>query len=150
MKTLTHDHRSAIGHLCCSRGEPNVLFIATDDLRNDLGCYGNKLVKTPSLDRLARCGVVFNRAYCQQALWNPSRASLLTGFRVDTLRIWDLPTHFRNVRPKVVALPQYFKQNGYFAQDVGKNLPQLDSQDSGRSRLVERAGGAALCQSLLR
>ena len=99
---------------------PNVLFIAADDLRNDLGCYGNTLVKTPNLDRLARRGLVFNRAYCQQALCNPSRASLLTGRRVDALRLWDLRTHFRDVFPDLVTLPQHFKNNGYFTQNIGK------------------------------
>ncbi len=98
----------------------NVLFIACDDLRNDLGCYGDKLVKTPNLDRLAQRGLVFNRAYCQQALCNPSRASLLAGRRVDTLRLWDLRTHFRYTMPEVVTLPQHFKDNGYFTQNIGK------------------------------
>lgn len=99
---------------------PNVLFIAADDLRNDLGCYGNTLVKTPHLDRLASRSVVFNRAYCQQAVCNPSRASLLTGLKPDTLRVWDLPTHFRQNLPQVVTLPQHFKNNGYFTQNIGK------------------------------
>jgi iduronate 2-sulfatase len=98
----------------------NVLFIACDDLRNDLGCYGDTLVKTPNLDRLAQRGLVFNRAYCQQALCNPSRASLLTGRRPDSLRIWDLPTHFRATMPEIVTLPQHFKNNGYFTQNIGK------------------------------
>jgi iduronate 2-sulfatase len=98
----------------------NVLFLAADDLRNDLGCYGDTLVKTPNLDRLASRGLVFNRAYCQQALCNPSRASLLTGRRVDTLRLWDLRTHFRDTLPEVVTLPQHFKNNGYFTQNIGK------------------------------
>ncbi len=98
----------------------NVLFIAADDLRNDLGCYGHPLVKTPHLDELAGRGVTFNRAYCQQAVCNPSRASLLTGRRPDTLGIWDLPTHFREVAPDVITLPQHFQRNGYFTQNIGK------------------------------
>ncbi len=99
---------------------PNVLFIAADDLRNDLGCYGHPEVKTPHLDALAARGITFDRAYCQQAVCNPSRASLLTGLRPDTLKIWDLPTHFRQARPNIVTLPQAFKQHGYFAQNIGK------------------------------
>jgi iduronate 2-sulfatase len=78
------------------------------------------VAKTPNLDRLARRGMVFERAYCQQALCNPSRSSLLNGMRPDTLRIWNLPRHFRDVTPDIVTLPQYFKQHGYFTQDVGK------------------------------
>jgi len=98
----------------------NVLFIAADDLRNDLGCYGDTQVKTPNLDKLAKRGMVFNRAYCQQAVCNPSRASLMTGLRPDTLRIWDLPTHFRDTTPDALTLPQHFKNNGYFTQNIGK------------------------------
>jgi len=100
--------------------QPNVLFIAVDDLRVELGCYGNTLAKSPNIDRLAQAGTMFTRAYCQQAVCNPSRASLLTGLRPDTLKIWDLPTHFRQNRPEVVTLPQLFKQNDYHAQCIGK------------------------------
>jgi len=110
----------ARGLPAAERRRPNVLFIAADDLRNDLGCYGHPLAKTPNLDRLAARGVVFDRAYCQQAVCNPSRASLLTGRRPDTLGIWDLPTHFRQVDPKLVTLPQWFKKHGYFTQNIGK------------------------------
>src|SRR5262249_24966372 len=98
----------------------NVLFLAADDLRNDLGCYDKREVKSPHFDRLAKRSVLFNRAYCQQAVCNPSRASLLTGRRPDTLWIWDLPTHFRSNMPDVVTLPQHFMQQGYFTQNIGK------------------------------
>jgi iduronate 2-sulfatase len=98
----------------------NVLFIAADDLRNDLGCYGHPQVKTPNLDRLAQRGLVFNKAYCQQAVCNPSRASIMTGKRLDALRVWDLPTHFRTHAPDAVTLPQHFKKSGYFTQNIGK------------------------------
>ncbi len=99
---------------------PNVLFIAVDDLRPELGCYGSTLVKTPNIDRLARQGLVFNRAYCQMPICNPSRSSLLTGIRPDTLRIWDNQTHFRKGRPDVVTLPMVFKNAGYESVKIGK------------------------------
>ncbi|MEW6745260.1 MAG: sulfatase [Planctomycetota bacterium] len=99
---------------------PNILFIAVDDLRPELGCYGNTYVKSPSIDRLAKEGVVFTRAYCQQAACNQSRASLLTGLRPDTLRVWDLKTDFRTNMSDAVTLPQYFKSQGYHAANIGK------------------------------
>ncbi len=101
-------------------GRPNVLFIAIDDLRPALGCYGDEVAVTPNFDRLARRGTVFNRAYCQQAVCSPSRLSLLTGRRPDTIRVWDLATHFRDAFPDVVTLPQHFKNNGYHTQSLGK------------------------------
>jgi hypothetical protein len=99
---------------------PNILFIAVDDLRPELNCYGNPIIKSPNIDRLAQAGVVFNRAYCQQAVCSPSRSSLLTGTRPDTTKVWDLKTHFRKALPDVVTLPQLFKNNGYFVQGMGK------------------------------
>jgi iduronate 2-sulfatase len=97
-----------------------VLFIAADDLRVQLGCYGDRLAVTPNLDRLAARGLRFDRAYCQQAVCNPSRASLLTGRRPDTLGIWNLTTHFREHHPDIVTLPEWFKQHGYFTRGIGK------------------------------
>jgi arylsulfatase A-like enzyme len=103
-----------------ARERPNVLFIAVDDLRCDLGCYGVRHVRTPQLDRLAASGVTFTRAYCQQAVCNASRASLMTGLRPDTTRVWDLVTDLRKTLPDVVTLPQYFRRHGYRAVAHGK------------------------------
>ena len=98
----------------------NVLFIAVDDLRPELGCYGVPIIKSPNLDQLAARGLVFQRAYCQQAFCSPSRSSLLTGRRPDTTKVYDLEADFRTALPGVVTLPQYFKQQGYHSQGMGK------------------------------
>jgi len=100
----------------------NVLFIAIDDLRGAVGCLGDRIALTPNMDELAGEGTVFLNAYCQQAVCNPSRASVITGRRPDTLKVWDLKTHFRKHHPDIVTLPQYFKQHGYFTQSFGKIL----------------------------
>jgi uncharacterized sulfatase len=98
----------------------NVIFIASDDLNNHLGAYGHSLVKTPNLDRLARRGRVFERAYTQFPWCSPSRTSLMTGLRPDSTKIYDLTTHFRKTVPDVVTLPQMFRKNGYYSARVGK------------------------------
>jgi len=100
--------------------KPNVLFIAVDDLRPEINCYGEKHMHTPNLDRLAENGMIFQRAYCQQAVCAPSRNSLLTGLRPDAMGIYDLYTFFRTKVPDVVTLPQHFKNNGYHSEAMGK------------------------------
>ena len=103
-----------------SQTKPNVLFIAVDDLKPILGCYGDKLVKTPNIDRLAKRGTIFMQNYCQQAVCGPTRASLMTGMRPDYTKVWDLKTKMRDVNPAILSLPQYFIQQGYSTQGIGK------------------------------
>lgn len=99
---------------------PNVLLICVDDLKPLLGCYGDTTVKSPNIDRLAARGVLFKRAYCNQAVCAPSRNSLLTGLRPQTLGIYDLGTNFRRSVPDAITLPQYFRQHGYRTEGLGK------------------------------
>lgn len=100
--------------------KPNILLIAIDDLRPELGCYGAEHIKSPNIDLLASEGVLFNKAYTQQAVCAPSRNTLMTGLRPDALGITDLGTFFRTKAPDVVTLPQFFIQNGYHAEGMGK------------------------------
>ena len=102
----------------------NVLFIAIDDLRPEIGCYGNDEVETPHIDRLAKMGVRFNRAYCQYPVCNPSRASFLTGKRPDELGIVSNTIPLREKWPDMITLPQLFRQNGYFTAGMGKLFHQ--------------------------
>ena len=99
---------------------PNVLFIAVDDLRPELACYGNDDIHSPNIDRLAKSGVLFERAYCQLAVCNPSRVSIMTGLRPDSTMVWDLVTRFRETIPDAVTLPQHFMAHGYKAASYGK------------------------------
>ncbi len=101
------------------RSRRNVLFVMADDYRPELASYGSPAI-TPHLDRLAKRTLQFNRAYCQQAVCNPSRSSMLTGRRPDTLRIWNNGTHFRERNPNVTTLPLWFKEHGYTTRCVGK------------------------------
>ena len=99
---------------------PNVLFIASDDMRPQLGCYGDPLAKSPNIDRLAARGMVFERAFCQQALCSPSRISLLSGRHPWTTKIYTIGPPLRSTMPDIVTLPQLFKNNGWFARSLGK------------------------------
>jgi iduronate 2-sulfatase len=103
-----------------AHGRLNVLFLVVDDLRPELGCYGHPQIKSPNLDALAAAGTLFERAYCQQAVCAPSRASLLSGCRPDTTRIYDLQTPLMKTMPDVLTLPQFFRKAGYITISLGK------------------------------
>lgn len=112
-----------LGLLTAATGNPqrpNVLFIAVDDLRPELGCYGSEVVQSPVIDQLASGGRVFNNAYCQQAICSPSRASLMTGARPDTIGVVENTAYFRDLNPDIVTLSQHFAANGYETVFTGK------------------------------
>jgi arylsulfatase A-like enzyme len=101
----------------------NILFISSDDLNDYVGFLGgHPQSKTPNMDRLATEGVVFERAYCSAALCNPSRISLMTGFRPTTSQIYDNDVNFRtnDVLAKALTIPQYLSAHGYFSMNRGK------------------------------
>ena len=111
---------------------PNVLFIAVDDLRPELGCYDSPIAVSPNLDALAKDGLLFNRAYCQQAICRPSRASLMTGARPETTGLFHNYVALRELQPDILTLPEHFVANGYESVYCGKIFHNGDT-DEGRS-----------------
>lgn len=99
---------------------PNILFISIDDLRPALGVYGDSIVHSPNIDRLAADGITFRRTFAQSAVCAPSRASLMTGLRPDSTRVWHLGDKFREINPQTVTMPQYFSKYGYHTVNIGK------------------------------
>ncbi|HEX3870227.1 MAG TPA: sulfatase [Pirellulales bacterium] len=106
----------------------NVLFIAVDDLRPELACFGAKDIVSPNIDRLASRGLLFERAYCQVAVCNPSRNSVLAGARPDTTGVYDNQTSLRTNMPDVVTLPEHFKNHGYKSISLGKIFHQSERE----------------------
>lgn len=99
---------------------PNVLFVIVDDLRPELGCYGNPEIKTPHFDQFAQESMLFSQAFCQAAACAPSRASAMLGQRPDTTRVWSLGEEFREINPGAVTMPQHFHKFGYHTVSMGK------------------------------
>ena len=112
---------------------PNVLFIMADDLRPELRSFGS-VAKTPNLDKLAAKSVQFERMYAQQAVCNPSRSSMLTGRRPDTLKVWSNSNHFRNGNPDVTTIPLWFKDYGYTTRGIGKIFHNWHTAQKGDAR----------------
>ena len=141
--------------------KPNVLFIAIDDLRPALGCFGDNIAKSPHIDAFAKTARQFNRAYVQQAVCGPSRTSLLTGLLPDHTEVWHNRNRFREKHPNHVTLPQLFKQNGYRALGLGKifsgnereldpiswSMPEVLKQKGWKNYALSKNQGSAKKQS---
>ena len=100
--------------------KPNILFIAIDDLRPELGAYGSEIAITPHMDALAGHGLLFNNAYCQEAICSPSRASVMTGARPETIEVIENFSYFRDLNPDIITLPQHLQTKGYETVYTGK------------------------------
>ena len=122
---------------------PNVLFVVFDDLSQRLGCYGDPVAKSPHLDRLAARGTVFTRAFCQQPICGPSRASFMSGRRPDSLGIWSMTRHLYAAHPDAVTIPEWFLHHGYTALSIGKVLGGYGSEADFKKLSVpdRRTGG---------
>lgn len=117
---------------------PNVLFIAVDDLRPELGCYGKEHIHSPNIDRLAQSGVLFERAYCMVPTCGASRASLMTSLRPARNRFVNYLTRAEKDAPGIVTLNTHFKQTGYHTVSLGKIFHHRDDNDHGWSEPVWR------------
>ena len=99
---------------------PNVLFIAVDDLRPELACYGESHIHSPNIDRLAKSGVLFERAYCMVPTCGASRSSLMTGIRPSRHRFVTYSTWAEKDAPGITTLNTQFRKNGYYTVSLGK------------------------------
>ncbi|WP_430811882.1 MULTISPECIES: sulfatase [unclassified Carboxylicivirga] len=115
----------------------NILFVAIDDLRPELNCYGESEIISPNIDKLAETGVVFKNAYCQQALCGPSRLSLMTGVHPDRLGVYGMsgsnPIEWRETRKGLTSLSEHLRNNGYYAIGFGKIYDNRLGLDKGYS-----------------
>lgn len=126
--------------------KPNILFIAVDDLRPELGCYGSNIAVTPNIDKLASQGLLFNKAYCQQSICGPSRASILTGIRPENSGVFHNYLKFREANPNVQTLPQVFVANGYQTVSYGKVFHHGDKDPASWSRIALEGDSSQLAK----
>lgn len=103
-----------------AQDNPNILFLAVDDLKPTIGAFGDPIALTPNIDALASRGMAFTNTHCQQAVCAPSRASLMTSRYPDQTGVWDLETLIRDVNPDILTLPQYLISKGYSTMGTGK------------------------------
>ncbi|MFM8397810.1 MAG: sulfatase-like hydrolase/transferase, partial [Pirellula sp.] len=111
----------------------NVLYIVSDDLNSNLGCYGHGIVQSPNIDRLAARAMRFDHAYCEYPVCNPSRVSFLSGLRTPSTQIVDLATPTRTHLKDAIFLPELFRKNGYRTIKVGKIFHTGDLHEDPRS-----------------
>jgi arylsulfatase A-like enzyme len=113
---------------CCGQAtaiaaEPNVLFIAMDDLNDWIGCLGGHPQSvTPNLDRLAASGVLFRNAYCAAPSCNPSRTAIFSGLPPHRSGLYQNMQKMREVMPQAELLPKFFSRHGYWSAGSGKML----------------------------
>ena len=108
--------------------QPNILFIAVDDLRPELNCFDRPHIHSPHIDRLAAEGTIFKQTYCQIPVCGASRASLLSGIRPTSQRFLNYHTRLEEDYPGIPSLPEYLKQNGYTTLSRGKVFHHADDQ----------------------
>jgi iduronate 2-sulfatase len=139
----------AFSNTLVAADRPNVLLICVDDLKPLLGCYGDRRIQSPNIDRLAKRSVLFERAYCNQAVCAPSRNALMTGVRPTTLGIYDLGTNFRFGASNAVTMSLYFMRHGYRAEALGKifHVGHGNHEDKG-SWSVPHFGGKTVAYML--
>lgn len=100
--------------------KPNILLILVDDLKPSLGVYGDSIAVSPNIDKLANMGMRFEQAYCNQAVCMASRYNLMLGARSSSTGFYNFGTQFRDVYPDAVTMPQFFMNNGYHTESMGK------------------------------
>lgn len=123
-----------------AKDDKNVLIIFIDDLRPELNCYGVDTIESPSIDKLASEGLLFERAYCQQAICAPSRASMMSGQYPDSIGIYDLFSPLRKTLPDVMSMPRYFQNRGYETASFGKVYHHHSDDKKYWSQLPDVAG----------